>query len=129
MKQIEEPDDMPKEEQTTSITQSRIVRRFLGKILAVVLTINIILHCIPTMVLSSVICFIYCCIHRCCNIDGEINKGLVISFIFFLYSGMALTPVINVFFVLTEMNYWNEIQSWMISYVIWGIMCLMTSIS
>eukprot|EP00483_Globobulimina_turgida_P002956 UN02961 len=42
---------------------------------------------------------------------------------------MAIAPFINVYFMMSEMHYWDEIQSWMISYIIWGIVSLMTSIS
>eukprot|EP01084_Bolivina_argentea_P151381 264225_1 len=129
MKQIEEPEDIPPEERGTSITKSRWVRRYLGKAIAIVLTINIVLHCIPTMVLSGALFLVYCCVYYCCNTRIEMADAHLIFFIFFLFSGMAITPIINVNMVLTEMNMWDEIQSWMISYIIWGIISLIASIS
>merc|ERR1712228_518612 len=122
IKKIVPPQCFPNESRNSSIL--RLLISFIGKILAIG-TAFIVMHCLPTLMLmcfAGCLCCAICVAWKECFGDNDDSEVYVVLAILFIgYSGILFTPIIAVHITLSQANEWNEIQSWMISYIVWGI--------
>eukprot|EP01084_Bolivina_argentea_P317146 549844_1 len=133
LRQVEVPEQVPEEEKKASLFRWMI--RILGKIFAISLSTFIILHCMPGFIVLIVLCCItccyFCCTSCCCERKTNVfdDHPATLGVILYLgsYAGMIISPAVIVFVVLTQTDIWSEIQSWMISYITWGIMSFTVS--
>eukprot|EP01084_Bolivina_argentea_P197289 338116_1 len=94
-----------------------------GRILYTIIATIILFHCIPSMLLIPLFY---------CSLSAKLKLGtggaVKIRFLFFaiFYSGMTVTPFVVIYTILSNEHY-NEIQSWMIGYIVWGIMSYISS--
>eukprot|EP01083_Nonionella_stella_P000725 2069_1 len=110
------PLTIPEEVQKGKSIRSSFVP-FLGKLLALFTLIIMLLHLLPFIPLS----FVYLVIMKCaCPRCVESNKGFMVVY-FIMFSGFVAPPLIMTWLLLFKFDYYDEIQSWMIAYIVWGV--------
>eukprot|EP01083_Nonionella_stella_P049819 132716_1 len=114
LRQVDVPTTVPKDVQRSSFY--RIFMNLLGKILAYTMAFFLVVHNLPSLILG---CCIVCICARVLSDDHQ--EKIVMFGLLVCYSGMLYSPAIIVFSVLSSTDMWDEIQSWMISYIAWGI--------
>eukprot|EP01084_Bolivina_argentea_P288639 495455_1 len=109
------PENIPKEENKASSLLILLIVRLLGKIIAWFIAIFLALHCLLTAPLGALIwsltrseCFKY-------------SGSLIFVAIVIGYLGIVITPGVIVHIILTKTDLYNEWQSWMVVYIIFGI--------
>merc|ERR1712228_371565 len=113
---IETPVDIPEE----AVKKLSIGKRFIewmGIILLTIATALIVgVHVLPTFCLTMCVAIP---VFMCADADEDVALLITLLISFF---GLIVTPFIIVYIVLLgEMDAWDEIQSWMIAYIAWGI--------
>eukprot|EP01084_Bolivina_argentea_P317149 549848_1 len=128
LNRIVEPDEIPKDEQTLSLSFKWFIR-LLGKILVICMFIIIILHCLPLFIILCVISCVVGCIALCISfcVEYDFPDDIAVIMLLLLYSSMFIIPIVIVHFLLTEVDTWDELQSWMISYIVWGAFSFLIS--
>eukprot|EP01084_Bolivina_argentea_P073091 132666_1 len=127
LKQIKLPEFIPKEKQTKSLLTQLIVS--LGTILSTFIYIIIFFHVLPSMVMTA--CFVsfvwimrwfilVCCYKKYTRRTWTGQFWFGIAIVAFL--GIAVMPPLIIYLLLNKTSNWNEMQSWMISYCVWGIL-------
>eukprot|EP01084_Bolivina_argentea_P059779 109210_1 len=131
------PTQTPK---TGSIRISAILFYFLGTILTILMWCIIGLHFIISAIFSALLYWLPILKyydHEQDSDDEAIHmfekpynkKAALLTFInyFLSYSGMIIFPGFITYFVVYYLQLFPEIQSWMISYIIWGILSFITT--
>eukprot|EP01084_Bolivina_argentea_P213667 362807_1 len=117
---VKYPANIPQELEGSSIFSS--VMQIIGKIIFISVVIILGCHCLATFLMM----FVVVVITNKMNMDDGALKTY--SYFVMLYVGMAVSPpLITKYLLLGYLSYWTELQSWMISYCVWGIISFITS--
>eukprot|EP01083_Nonionella_stella_P214907 773946_1 len=120
---VQAPHEIPEKERKEM--SKFVVRRLLGKILFILILVIILAHIAPLFIFSILIML---CALKCeSNLDGHdtVEKITVFLFYFLMLSGLIASPIVVCYLILTETEMYDEIQSWMIAYIVWGIFTFM----
>eukprot|EP01084_Bolivina_argentea_P151384 264229_1 len=128
LRRVIAPKEMPKDEQ---IMSELYLTQILGKILSIFLAAILIIHTVPTVIIICIILCVFWCCDKIngvkCAVDRYHKYGDVIG-VAIAYSGVIITPILVVHFMLNKSDLYDEIQSWMVSYIVWGASSYLTSI-
>eukprot|EP00484_Ammonia_sp_Unknown_P022694 CAMPEP_0197027970 /NCGR_PEP_ID=MMETSP1384-20130603/7807_1 /TAXON_ID=29189 /ORGANISM="Ammonia sp." /LENGTH=573 /DNA_ID=CAMNT_0042456905 /DNA_START=44 /DNA_END=1765 /DNA_ORIENTATION=+ len=127
------PDDL------NASTGYKLAIRFLGTILAFCMALILIAHNMVALFAGT--CWYgmgLSCVYLCRlrtrehseHHENNYKDGAVfmsVSTNMLAYSGMLYVPAGVVYFALTRLDTWDEIQSWMISYVVWALLAYVFS--
>ena len=117
LRQVDPPSDVPADyKRAASIYYTLIT--ILGRFLAISMGIFMIIHNLASILIACCWC---CCGLICVGCCGSYEGNVIISTILITYSGMLYVPGVVVYVVLSESTLWSEIQSWMISYIVWAL--------
>merc|ERR1712013_349741 len=121
LKQITLPHKSPDEDESVPISLK--ITKFCGVVLAVLLFTVIGLHCLVSLPL-------FCCFLCCVSVfdyGGRLAglAGIMAS----MGSGALISPIVVVSCLLFETDYWDEIQSWMVAYIAWGLFSFCITLS
>eukprot|EP01083_Nonionella_stella_P097579 274292_1 len=102
---------------------------FLGKVLSLCTLIIIFLHLLPFGLLALVyygiyiiiICVPYVMCGCGCRFESESQYQLWFFPVYpITFSGFVVPPFMMMWLLLFKLSYYDEIQSWMIAYIVWG---------
>eukprot|EP01084_Bolivina_argentea_P147079 257376_1 len=122
LRQVDVPTTVPTDAQRSSFYVR--LMHLLGAILAYIMVFFLVVHNLPSLIFGC--CIVAIC---ACVLSSDHQEKIVMFGLLMCYSGMLYSPAIIVFSVLSSTDTWNEIQSWMISYIIWGITSFLFTIS
>eukprot|EP01084_Bolivina_argentea_P174715 302633_1 len=125
MKQCAEPKDIPRDAKLAS-SKLKLLIKILGKLLMSIMLFVIAVHDIATVLIGA----IYACVVLCCykGNNQDTQDLLIAIFLIISDSGMMIVPIVVVSLILSQSDlYGNEIQSWMIAYIIWGALSFVIS--
>merc|ERR1712048_723262 len=97
----------------------------MGRILAFVIFAILILHGFYSIVIAA----LWLLIGYAVNIWKSERHGMIWGHTMYLiaFTGVVITPITITHFLLTEdldfIPEYNEVQSWMIGYIVWGVVC------
>eukprot|EP01083_Nonionella_stella_P079724 218881_1 len=117
---IDPPLKIPEDVQKRKSIASLFVP-LLGKIVACCTLIIIALHLVPFVLLS----FAY---WRCIDLESlSVGAGDRMTSVFYIimFCGFVAPPLIMTWLLLSKLRLYDEIQSWMIAYIVWGIFTFM----
>eukprot|EP01083_Nonionella_stella_P305989 1069781_1 len=122
---IAPPLEIPEEVQNRKSIASLFVP-FLGKTVAFCTLIIVALHIAPFIPLS----FAYrmmCIRPRCCveSVSKTVLIWLSVVFYIIMFCGFLTPPFITTWLLVSKLRLYDEIQSWMIAYIVWGIFTFM----
>eukprot|EP01084_Bolivina_argentea_P151382 264226_1 len=123
LRQVCAPKEIPKDEQIVSNLSFKHLTRILGKILSIFLAAILIIHALPTAIIGCIVL----CIYLSLPTDEE-RRAFWPIICATGYSGIIITPILVVHFMVNKSDLYDEIQSWMISYIIWGALSYLTSL-
>eukprot|EP01083_Nonionella_stella_P214908 773954_1 len=121
---IDPPLKIPEDVQKRKSIASLFVP-LLGKIVACCTLIIIALHLVPFVLLS----FAY---WRCIDLESlSVGAGDRMTSVFYIimFCGFVAPPLIMTWLLLSKLRLYDEIQSWMIAYIAWGIFSFMVAIT
>ena len=101
-----------------------LAQSIVGKCIGVLVLALIVVHAVPFL-----ICLCFCLVPLWCLIPahtrGPPGGGVFMLVMFFLIPtyacGMLITPIVTVLLLLSHAGEWDEIQSWMVVYIAWGV--------
>eukprot|EP01084_Bolivina_argentea_P304015 524980_1 len=125
---IQIPKDIPKERK---ISKFASMLPFIGKVITMILAVILFLHCLPTMIAAVIFVGTWLCVMKLAeqcsawvneednwNRLGEIAAGVTL---FTAFAGIILAPILSADFILEYSQVYDEIQSWNVAYIVWGI--------
>eukprot|EP01083_Nonionella_stella_P079725 218882_1 len=102
---------------------------FLGKLVAFVALVIMLLHLLPFIPLSFVYLVMLKRFRDKC-IKSRITARRFYSIVYIvMFCGFVATPIVVTWILLTKLRLYDEIQSWMIAYIAWGIFSFMVAIT
>eukprot|EP01084_Bolivina_argentea_P063797 116398_1 len=118
------PEGVPND---AKISFSATIIRIFGKIIAILMMSVLMLHC-ASMLVPCILLFCFWCIismiTKCGGDDFDMYTILVLTG----YFGLILTPSLGTYLILSQTIFYDEIQSWMIAWIVWGCMSCLSSI-
>eukprot|EP01083_Nonionella_stella_P180685 644931_1 len=126
---IAPPLEIPEEVQNSKSIASLFVP-FLGKTVAFCTLIIVALHIAPFIPLS----FAYrmmCIRPRCCveSVSKTVLIWLSVVFYIIMFCGFLTPPFITTWLLVSKLRLYDEIQSWMIAYIVWGMFTFMVLVT
>jgi len=117
LQRIDAPEGAPQGEGGTSLSLK--VTKVCGVALAIFLTVVLCLHCLGSI--PFMCCVMPCLICAAMSLDdnSKTENSLWMSAVVCMIAGILICPILVVYLSL-ETGFWDEIQSWMVSYVVWG---------
>eukprot|EP01084_Bolivina_argentea_P124989 221482_1 len=125
LQQVESPPKKrPKEEESKRSSFMVSVRRIFGKILLFILLFVTIIHII---ILAPIGIAMQCCFSKINHAKIRASTQRIAIFTFcdglswvFMFIGLMILPLFAVWVMLSQFDFYDEIQSWMIAYIVWG---------